>query len=320
VGKRKFGPVGDKAQAVNLILLLGPTAAGKTRLAAQAAVRIGGEIISADSRQVYRGMDIGTGKDYADYQVAGQTISHHLIDIAEPGEEYNVYRFQQDFIDAFAAISGRGKMPVLCGGTGLYLEAVLRGYRLLEVPENPALLEKLNALPLEALVQQLVALRPLHNTTDTQNRERTIRAIEIARYEAAHADRLHDFPEIRPRVFGVRWERQALKRRITQRLRHRLRHGMIEEVRQLLDSGLTPQQLQFYGLEYKFVTLYLTGRLRYNDMFQKLNAAIHRFAKRQMTWFRKMERQGHAIRWIEGRWPLEQQVEAMLYELGGVKH
>ncbi len=284
----------------NLITVLGHTAAGKTSFAARLALLTGGEIISADSRQVYRGMDLGTGKDYEDYSVEGRTVPYHLIDIAEPGYEYNLYEFQEDFARAFRDISSRGKMPVLCGGTGLYLEAVLRDYKLTAVPVNEALRAKMEEMSMEELGSWLASLRKLHNTTDTLNRKRVIRAIEIEEYELRRGDVSRDFPSLVPVIFGIRFERELRRARITERLRQRLDKGMAGEVRKLLESGIAPGKLEFYGLEYKYLTRFVTGKITYEEMFTSLETAIHRFAKRQMTWFRKMEREGIKIHWLDG--------------------
>lgn len=279
----------------DLLVMLGPTASGKTRLGVELARALSGEIISADSRQVYRGMDIGTGKDLAEY---GE-VSHHLIDIVEPGYEFNVFQFQRRFLDAAADITQRGRLPILVGGTGMYLEAVLKGYRLVEVPENPVLRAELAAQSLEALTETLKSLTTrLHNTTDLLDRDRLIRAIEITLFEQEHEP--EPLPKIRPLLFGVRWERPVLRERITLRLKERLNHGMIEEVERLHAAGIPWETLEFYGLEYRFVARHLKGELARNDMFQKLNSAIHDFAKRQETWFRRMERGGAAIHWLDG--------------------
>ena len=279
----------------NLLVVLGPTASGKTRLGVQLAGALGGEIISADSRQVYRGMDIGTGKDLAEY---GE-IPCHLIDIVMPGHEFNVFEFQRLFLEAFAEIRGRSRLPILVGGTGMYLEAVLKGYRLVEVPENPALRRGLAELSIDALAARLRETSSrLHNTTDLLERDRLTRAIEIAEYERDHEP--PPPPELDPLVFGLRWERAVLRQRITTRLRERLEQGMIEEVERLHAGGVTWEALEFYGLEYRFIARYLKGELSRNDMFQKLNGAILDFAKRQETWFRRMERNGTMIHWLDG--------------------
>jgi tRNA dimethylallyltransferase len=283
----------------DLITILGPTATGKTQLAVHLADLLEGEIISADSRQVYRGMDIGTGKDLADYKIKGKTIPYHLVDIADPGTEYNVFAFQRDFLKVYPEIKSRQHLPVLCGGTGLYLDSILGGYRLQEVPENKALRSELKALSLDELVIKLASYGPLHNTTDTTNRERTIRAIEIKEYEKAHTVK-EKLPEIHSVNIGVHFERNELRKRITKRLQQRIDKGMLKEVETLLTSGITPEQLMFYGLEYRFVTQFIIGEIDYGDMFARLNTAIHQFAKRQLTWFRRMEKRGIRIHWIDG--------------------
>ena len=279
----------------NLLVILGPTASGKTRLAVAAARALNGEIISADSRQVFRRMDIGSGKDLEEY---GE-IPYHLIDILDPGEEFSVFDFQRRFIEAFSLVTYRGRLPVLAGGTGLYLDSVLRGYRMVTAPENPELRRELEEFSLEQLRGRLLALVPeQHNTTELLQRERLIRAIEIALHQEASAE-LVALPSLRPLVFGIRIEREVVRRRITERLKSRLNGGMIDEVRRLLADGVPPARLDSYGLEYRFVNRYLSGELNRNDMFQKLNSAIHDFAKRQDTWFRKMERHGLQIIWLE---------------------
>jgi tRNA dimethylallyltransferase len=279
---------------MNLLVVLGPTASGKTMLAVRLAEVLGGEIISADSRQVYRGMDIGTGKDLGEYG----DVPYHLIDVIDPGEEFSLFRFQRLFYQAFRDIHTRGKMPVVAGGTGLYLEAILQGYQLAEVPENPSLRAELEGKSLEELAGRLRGSSPrLHNTTDLLDRNRLLRAIEIAEHGDAGNDPL---PEISPVILGLRWERDLLRRRITQRLKDRLQQGMIEEVRELHRQGVPYERLELFGLEYRFAARFLKGELNRNDMFQKLNAAIHDFARRQETWFRRMERKGILINWLEG--------------------
>lgn len=282
-----------------LIVILGPTATGKTKLATKLANEVNGEIISADSRQVYKGMDIGTGKDYEDYTIDNTTIPYHLIDIVEPGYEYNVYEFQEDFLKAYNGIISRSKTPMLCGGTGMYIEAVLKGYKLVHVPKNPVLRKHLGNKNKEELTQILSTTRELHNTTDTENIQRLIRAIEIDEYYKENPSIDKEFPNFSTLIFGVYYDRQIIRERITQRLEERLKEGMIEEAEALLDKGLKPGQLKFYGLEYKFLTLYIEGKLTYDEMFTQLNTAIHQFAKRQMTWFRRMERKGIEIVWLE---------------------
>ena len=293
----------------NLITVLGPTATGKTTLAAHLAARINGEVISADSRQVYRGMDLGTGKDYEDYFVNGEEVPSHLVDIEDAGVHYNVYRFQADFVRVFEEIQQRNKFPVLCGGSGLYLEAVLKNYKLIQVPPNKELRKELDGKSLEELTQILKKLKPkLHNKTDVETDRRAIRAIEIEMYYREHPQIDTSFPDIRSLNIGVKFDRETRRQRITTRLKQRLENGMLDEVQRLLDSGLTPEQLIYYGLEYKYLTMHLTGELLYDEMFDKLEIAIHQFAKRQMTWFRGMEKRGTKIHWIDGHLPLEEKL------------
>jgi len=281
----------------NLLVILGPTASGKTRVGVQVDRVLNGEIISADSRQVYRGMDIGTGKDLEEYG----SVPYHLIDIVDPGYEFNVFEFQRRFVEAFNGIQARGRLAIVVGGTGMYLDAVLRGYRLLEVPENPGLRRELASFSLENLAARLKGSNPkLHNTTDLLDRERLTRAIEIAESGGERGQSPSLLPAIEPVVFGIRLEREILRQRITKRLRERLNRGMIEEVKDLVRKGASFETLEFYGLEYRFVARFLEGELNRNDMFQKLNSAIHQFAKRQETWFRRMERQGILIHWVDG--------------------
>jgi tRNA dimethylallyltransferase len=281
----------------NILTILGPTASGKTRLAVALAKELDGEIISADSRQVFRGMDIGSGKDIHEYG----DVPHHLIDILESGEEFSVFAFQHLFREAFTQIRERSHLPILCGGTGLYLDAVLRSYRMVEAPKDATLRAELGNKNEDQLATMLRGLRPRqHNTSDLLERSRTIRAIEIALYEKEHFDCLEPTPEISPLVIGIRWERSELRKRITERLRLRLENGMIEEVQRLHDIGVAWERLDYYGLEYRYIGAYLQGMLNRNDMFQKLNSAIHDFAKRQENWFRKMEKNGVAIEWLNG--------------------
>ncbi|NOX86906.1 MAG: tRNA (adenosine(37)-N6)-dimethylallyltransferase MiaA [Chlorobi bacterium] len=284
----------------NMITILGPTATGKTRLAAKLAYLIGGEIISADSRQVYKGMDIGTGKDLNDYVVNNKQIPYHLVNIVGPGYEYNLFEFLRDFTKAFNLINNRHNVPVLCGGTGLYLDAVLRGYQMKDVPENKELREKLEKLSHKELIKILNQYGDLHNTTDITDRNRTIRAIEIREYEKNNPEKIIELPKTESVNFGIRFDRSIIRERITRRLKTRLNEGMVEEVKHLLESGLKPGQLAFYGLEYKYVTQYVTGEINYDEMFRLLNTAIHQFAKRQMTWFRRMEKNGIKIHWVDG--------------------
>lgn len=296
-----------------MITILGPTASGKTTLAAHLAARIGGEIISADSRQVYRRMDIGTGKDLDDYVVDGKQIPYHLIDIAEPGTKYNLFQYQQDFHDAYNDIKGRGATPILCGGTGLYIEAALKGYALSPVPQNPQLRARLEGKSLEELTGMLVALKQkngsvMHNTTDVDTAQRAIRAIEIETYNAEHPTEERQMPKIDSLVIGVNIDRESRREKITKRLRQRLENGMVEEIRAIIDGGVPPEDLIYYGLEYKYVTEYVIGQTSYEEMFRALEIAIHQFAKRQMTWFRGMERRGTVIHWIDASLPMEEKI------------
>lgn len=284
----------------NLIVILGPTASGKTTLAAHLAKDLGSEIISADSRQIYRGMDLGTGKDLSEYCVEGVAVPYHLIDIVDPNADFSVFDYQQRFFQSFAEISSRGALPILVGGTGLYLESVLQGYRMFAVPEDPALRSELATESTERLVRRFLTVHPRpHNKSDLLERSRLIRAIEIAEH-SRHHQLLPDVPRIEALVVGVRWERNILRKRITERLRQRLGTGMIEEVRALRTSGTSWERLSYFGLEYRYIGLYLQGAMDYQTMFQTLNTKIHQFAKRQETWFRRMERKGTIIHWLDG--------------------
>ena len=307
----------------SLLTLLGPTATGKTALAAHLAYELNGEVISADSRQVYRGMNIGTGKDYDDYIVNGVRIRYHLIDIVDPGYEYNIFEYQKDFLKAYNDILDRKKLPILCGGSGMYLEAVLKGYRLAKTGNNDDFLVSLQDKPEDELVKILKSYKTLHNITDLEDRPRLLKAIQVA-----HANQYHEianipnsefkiqnselnqpFPKIKSTIIGIDYPRGLVKARILNRLEYRLEHGMITEVEQLLASGIQPERLMKYGLEYKFVTLFLLGKISRAELLSDLNIAIRQFAKRQMTWFRRMERQGMKIHWIDGRLPIEKKVE-----------
>ena len=295
----------------DLLTVIGPTASGKTRLAVHLALALDGEVISADSRQVYRGMDIGTGKDLEEYVVEGQRVPCHLVDIVEAGYKYNVFEYQADFKRVWEDCRQRGVVPVLCGGSGLYVEAVLKGYKLLPVPANEALRASLAGLSLPELAERLATYKKLHNTTEIDTPKRAIRAIEIEEYYRTHPLEVKDFPVLHPLIVGVDVSREVRRERITRRLHERLAHGMVEEVKRLLDAGVKPDDLLYYGLEYKYLTLYLIGKLSYDDMVAQLNVAIHQFAKRQMTWFRKMEREGFDIRWLDAAMPLAEQVETV---------
>ncbi|OQX76794.1 MAG: tRNA (adenosine(37)-N6)-dimethylallyltransferase MiaA [Bacteroidetes bacterium 4484_249] len=299
-----------------MLIVTGPTATGKTSFAANLAHHLDGEIISADSRQVYRGMDMATGKDYNDYIVDDKKIPYHLVDIVDPGYEYNVFEFQNDFLKVYEDITKRKKLPILCGGTGMYIESVLRGYKLIKVADNFELREELKRKSEKELIEILQSFKAPHNVTDTKDRKRLIRAIEIQSYYKNHPEADLSFPGIKSMIFGIYFERSIIRERITQRLETRLENGMADEVRDLLNKGLTPQQLKFYGLEYKFLTQYVTGEISYEEMFRLLNTAIHQFAKRQMTWFRKMEREGHKIHWIDGNLPMEEKVEVAIKIIG----
>lgn len=298
----------DLAKRYNLITILGPTASGKTTFAAHLAKAMNTEIISADSRQLYRGMDIGTGKDLVDYTVDGVEIPYHLVDIKDAGYKYSVFEFQRDFFKAFEQIREVGNLPILCGGTGMYIESVLRRYNLLDVAPNIPLREELKDKELQELVSILEAYKQQHNTSDTETRRRAIRAIEIAEYYATHEKEVNELPEIKPLVIGVDIERDLRRAKITNRLKSRLEEGMIDEVKGLMAQGCSPEDLIYYGLEYKFVTQHVIGELTFDEMFSKLEIAIHQFAKRQMTWFRGMEKRGIDINWIDATLPTEEKI------------
>ena len=290
-----------KREGYNLIVILGPTASGKTRIAARLARDLGSEVISADSRQVYREMDLGTGKDISEFLVDGVAIAYHLIDIVDAGHEFNLFEYQKMFYRSFSEISERGVIPIMAGGTGLYIEAVVKGYRMLQVPEDPALREELQEMDMDAMRDHFFKINPaLHNTTDTEDRDRLIRAIEIAEFS-----KMHEFveemkgPRINPFILGIRWERSVLRDRITERLKKRIDMGMIGEVKTLHNQGVSWERLDSFGLEYRYASRYLQGKMDFDEMFRQLNTRIHQFSKRQMTWFRRMERRGIAIHWID---------------------
>lgn len=300
-----------------MITILGPTASGKTTLAAHLAAKTGAEIISADSRQVYRSMDIGTGKDLADYVVDGKKIPYHLIDICEPGTKYNLFRYQEDFLNAYEDIRNRGVKPILCGGTGLYIEAVLKGYSLSPVPQNAELRERLAGKSLEELTAMLVELKKktgstMHNRSDVDTAQRAIRAIEIEEHSLNNPMPEREYPPIDSLIVGVDIDRDERRRKITNRLKARLEDGMVEEIQGLLRRGIPAEDLIYYGLEYKFVTEYVTDKLTYDEMFRQLEIAIHQFAKRQMTWFRGMERRGFHIHWLDASKPIDDKVMAIM--------
>ena len=294
---------------IDLITILGPTASGKTPLAAALADRLGTEIISGDSRQVYRRMDLGTGKDLVDYTVEGRQVPYHLIDIVEPGYKYNVFEYQRDFLKAYQEITEKNKLPILCGGTGMYIESVLKGYRLLPVPENPELRASLEGKSLEELTGILEGYKKLHNSTDVDTAKRAIRAIEIEEYYKQQPAEYREFPTLKSLIIGVDIDRELRREKITRRLKQRLDEGMVEEVRGLLAEGIDPENLIYYGLEYKFLTQYAIGELTFDEMFHQLETAIHQFAKRQMTWFRGMERRGFTIHWLDATLPMEEKIE-----------
>ena len=294
---------------VDLITILGPTASGKTPLAAALADRLGTEIISGDSRQVYRRMDLGTGKDLVDYTVDGRQVPYHLIDIVEPGYKYNVFEYQRDFLKAYQEITEKNKLPILCGGTGMYIDSVLKGYRLLPVPENPELRASLEGKSLEELTGILEGYKKLHNSTDVDTAKRAIRAIEIEEYYKQQPAEYREFPSLKSLIVGVDIDRELRREKITRRLKQRLDEGMVEEVRGLLAEGIEPENLIYYGLEYKFLTQYAIGELTFDEMFLQLETAIHQFAKRQMTWFRGMERRGFTIHWLDATLPMEEKIE-----------
>ncbi|MDR3269666.1 MAG: tRNA (adenosine(37)-N6)-dimethylallyltransferase MiaA [Tannerella sp.] len=302
-------------ETCQLITIVGPTASGKTAFAAALADRLDTEIISADSRQVYRGMDIGTGKDRNDYRVNGRWIPCHLIDICEPGTQYNVFEYQHDFFRVYRQIREQGKLPVLCGGTGLYIEAVLKGFRLPDVPRNQALRESLKTKSLPELEKILASYKTLHNKTDVDSPQRAIRAIEIEAYYRQCVPQQNDYAPLHSLVIGLDIDRERRRERISQRLRIRLEQGMVDEVRGLLASGIPPEALISYGLEYKYLTLYVTGQLNCDEMTARLEIAIHQFAKRQMTWFRGMERRGIPIRWIDASLPMEEKIEQTIVSI-----
>ena len=298
-----------------MITILGPTATGKTQLAAHVAYKINGEIISADSRQVYKDMNIGTGKDLDDYCINNIPIPYHIIDIAEPGYEYNVFEFKRDFQTAYNNIISRNKVPILCGGTGMYIEAAIRDYKFAEVPENKALHEELLKKSKEELIEILATYKKVHNTSDTSDIYRLLRAIEIETFHREHPEKLKAQNSIQTKIFGISFPREEIRQRITERLEKRLKTGMIEEVELLIAKGISYEKLIYYGLEFKYISLYLSGVIKYDEMFNLLNIAIHQFAKRQMTWFRRMERNGFDIHWIDGNNNIETKTKEIIYHL-----
>jgi len=296
----------------DLLVVTGPTASGKTALAAAVAFKLGGEIISADSRQVYRGMNLGTGKDYDDYIVDGAHVPYHLIDIADPGYKYNVFEFQRDFKSIYSDMKKRKVFPVVCGGSGMYADSIITGYKMFEVPPDSGLRIELEKKSLEELREILKSYKILHNTTDTDSKKRIIRAIEIEHSNKTKTKSHSGFPKVKALITGIKFDRDTRRKRITERLKQRLGSGMIEEVKLLIDSGVSTETLIYYGLEYKYITLYLTGKMTYEEMTRDLEIAIHQFSKRQMTWFRGMERKGVVINWIDGEIPHEKKVEKVI--------
>ena len=292
----------------DLITIIGPTASGKTAFACHLAHTLHTEIISGDSRQVYRSMDIGTGKDLSDYVINGENIPYHLIDIREAGDKYNIFEYQHDFYNVYTEIKNRDKLPILCGGSGLYVESVLRGYSLVNVPENKELRSKYADYSLQALTQILESYKTLHNKTDVDTAQRAIRAIEIEEYKKAHPLEQNEFPPLNSLVIGVDIDRELRRKKISKRLKARLEDGMIEEIKDILSQGVKPDDLIYYGLEYKYVTQYILGQLNYEDMYSQLEIAIHQFAKRQMTWFRGMEKRGTYIHWINAELPMKEKI------------
>jgi len=295
----------------DLITILGVTATGKTKLAVELTGILDGEIISADSRQVYKGMDIGSGKDLAEYTFNGKPVDYHLIDIVDPGYEYNVYEFNRDFYKIYNDIIARGKMPIMCGGSGLYLDSIISGYELKKVPVNKFLRKNLEEFNDEELISKLKSYGPLHNVTDIRDRERLVRAIEIAEFERQNSEEEEREP-VNSINFGIKFDRETIRNRITDRLHERMENGLIKEVEGLLDGGLTPEQLMFYGLEYKYITMHITGELGFDEMFAQLNIAIHQYAKKQMTWYRRMEKKGVKIHWIDGDINLDHKVTVVM--------
>ena len=304
----------------DLLLVIGPTASGKTSLAVAIAKSIGGEIISADSRQVYKGMNLGTGKDYNEYLIENTPLPFHLIDIVDPGYKYNVFEYQRDFIKVYSNLKERKVFPVVCGGSGMYADSIINGYKMFEVPTDSGLRAELEKKSLEELREILSTYKNLHNTTDTDSKKRAIKAIEIEYFSRNLKKQISKFPEIRSLVVGVMFDRESRRRRITERLKQRLAVGMVDEVKHLIESGIDTETLIYYGLEYKFITLYLTGKYSYDDMVRDLEIAIHQFSKRQMTWFRGMERRGIRIHWIDGELPLMEKVEKVLDLLRNSPH
>jgi tRNA dimethylallyltransferase len=302
----------DLDSIYDLLVITGPTASGKTALAVAMAKKLGGEVISADSRQVYKGMNLGTGKDYSDYQIDGTWIPFHLIDIAEPGYKYNVFEYQRDFIKVYEDLKFRKVFPVICGGSGMYADSIITGYKMVEVPPDSGLRAELEKKPMEELREILATFKNLHNTTDIDSKKRVIRAIEIEHFNSYRQKETNELPKVNSLVVGIMFDRETRRERISSRLKQRLDDGMVDEVKNLIKLGVNPETLIYYGLEYKYITLYLTGRLSFEKMVKDLETAIHQFAKRQMTWFRGMEKRGTRINWIDGNLPAGEKVEKVM--------
>lgn len=302
----------DRIPHFDLLIVTGPTASGKTSLAVTLADMLKGEIISADSRQVYKLMNLGTGKDYNEYIVNGRQVKSHLIDIAEPGYKYNVFEYQRDFLRAYNDLKSRNVFPVVCGGSGMYLDSIVSGYNMYEVPPDPLLRKALGKKSLQELTEILSTFRALHNITDIDTKKRVIRAIEIEHFNISGKRNQVMFPQIKPLIIGLLFDRNRRREMISLRLKKRLKEGMVNEVKELLDGGMAPEDLIYYGLEYKYITLYVTGKLNYVEMFRQLEIAIHQFSKRQMTWFRGMEKKGITIHWLDGELPFEQKIQTVL--------
>jgi tRNA dimethylallyltransferase len=299
----------------DMLTILGPTAGGKTSVAARMAYILNGEIISADSRQVYRGMDLGTGKDLEDYTVEEKEIPYHLIDIVDAGYKYNVFEYQQDFLEVYEDLKKRNVFPVFCGGSGMYLDAILKGYKLIKVPANQELREELETKTNEELIDLFNSLKKPHNSSDTSSKKRLIRAIEIESFNKETDDIDDYFPEIKSLVVGIKYDRNSRRKRITERLKIRLDQGMIDEVKSIMENGVSAETLMYYGLEYKFITKHIIGEITYEEMFKQLETAIHQFAKRQMTWFRGMEKKGFKINWLDGYASMKEKTDRILYLL-----
>jgi tRNA dimethylallyltransferase len=299
------------SQSYNSIIITGPTASGKTALAAHLAYELNGEIISADSRQVYKKLNIGTGKDLAEYTVNNTPINHHLIDVAEVGTHFHLYDFITHFYGAFQAIEKLGKLPIICGGTGLYLDAIIKKHELAAIPNNFELRLQLEKLNLEQLIAKLFSYNNKPENADLTTKKRLVRAIEIADYLSNNNSPKTNFIDLKPIIFALDLPKEARRNKISIRLKHRLENGMIDEVKDLINEGISHERLQFLGLEYQYISKYLLNEMSYDEMFLKLETSIHQYAKRQMTWFRKMEREGNQIHWLDATKPMEENLIAI---------